>query len=307
MFEERNHDFGVIARGAEAVYRFKVTNNTGQQVHIANTRTTCGCTAAKPSRDVLEPGEAAYIEVSMDTRKFTRRKDSNLIVTFDAPYYAEVRLPITAYIRTDVVLSPGMVNFGNVAKGAESHKTISIDYAGRDDWKILKVESKNPHITAQAVEKERAAGRVKYELIVDLKDDAPIGDLRNQLVLVTDDAQSPHVPVLIEGRVEPDITVTPRAVSFGVVYAGGDKKTVNVVLRGRKPFAIEKIESESGDPAYQVQLPTTVRPVHVLPLSVVPSSQPGKFAEKFTVTIKDMPEPVEFVARGEIVSVTAGK
>lgn len=307
MFEETSHNFGVVARGSEASYRFKITNKTQQQVHIANTRTTCGCTAARPSRDLLESGETAYIEVSMDTRKFTRQKDSNLIVTFDAPAYAEVRLPISAYIRTDVVLTPGMVNFGAVEKGAASQKTIDIAYAGRPDWKILDVEVKNPHITAKVVEKEREQGRVKYDLVVDLKEDSPIGDLRNQLFLITDDANSPRVPVLIEGRVEPEITITPESVSFGVLVAGGNKKTVNIVLRGRKPFTIEKIESESGDSSYQVQLPTTTRPVHVLPLSVVPSDRPGKFAEKFTVTIKGMPEPIQFTARGEIVTATAEK
>lgn len=307
MFEEKNHDFGVIARGAEATYRFKITNNSNQQVHIANTRTTCGCTAARPSRDLLESGETAYIEVSMNTRKFTRKKDSNLIVTFDAPSYAEVRLPISAYIRTDVVLTPGMVNFGPVAKGTASQKKIDIAYAGREDWKILKVETQNPNITAKAVEKERNAGRVKYDLIVDLKGDAPVGDLRSQLFLITDDTNSPRVPVLIEGRVEAEITITPRAVSFGVLTAGGNKKTVNVVLRGRKPFTIEKIESESGNAAYQVQLPTTTKPVHVLPLSFVPSNKPGKFAETFTVTIKGMPEPIQFTARGEIAAATAEK
>ncbi len=307
MFEKQSHDFGVIARGADATYRFKITNNTTQQVHIANTRTTCGCTAARPSRDLLESGEVAYIEVSMDTRKFTRRKDSNLIVTFDTPAYAEVRLPITAYIRTDVVLTPGMVNFGNVAKGSGSQKKIGIAYAGRSDWKILKVETKNPYMDAKVIEKDRSEGRVNYDLVVDLKEDAPVGDLRSLLVLITDDANSPQVPVLVEGQVEAEITVTPRDVSFGVLTAGSGKRTKNVVLRGRKPFEIEKIESESGDSSYQVQLPTTTKPVHVLPLSYVPSNKTGKFSETFTITIKGMDEPVQFTAHGEVTTATAEK
>ncbi len=306
MFEKTSHDFGFVARGADASYRFKITNKYPQQVHIANTRTTCGCTAARPSKDLLESGETAYIEVTMDTRKFTRKKDSNLIVTFDAPSYAEVKLPISAYIRTDVVLTPGMINFGTLGKGTESHKTIGIAYAGREDWKITKVESKNPNITAKVVEKSRENGRVNYDLVVDLKGDAPVGDLRNQLILFTDDAKSPRVPVLVEGRVEAEITINPRSVSFGVLTAG-DSKTVNIVLRGRKPFEIEKIESESGNSAYEVRLPKTTKPVHVLPLSVKAPDKSGKFAEHFTVTIKGMKEPLEFTARGEVVPTTAGK
>lgn len=307
LFEKRSHDFGVIATGAEATYRFKITNKHKQQVHIANVRTTCGCTAARPSRDLLESGESAYIEVSMNTRKFKHQKDSNLIVEFDAPQYAEVRLPISAYIRTDVVLTPGVINFGAVVKGSASNKTINIAYAGRPDWKINKVVSHNPNMTAKVVEKARTSGRVDYELVVDLKEGAPIGDLRDQLVLITDDENHPHVPVLIEGRVEAEITINPRSITFGSLTSG-QKKTVNIVLRGRKPFEIEKIESDSGDPAYQVRLPMSSRSVHVLPLSITtPSDQTGKFTESFIVTIKGMKEPIQFKASGEIVPTTAKK
>ena len=69
--------------------------------------TTCGCSAGKPTKTSLESLEEGFIEVTMDTRKFTRRKDSNVIITIDSPLHAEIRIPITAYIRTDVVFDPG--------------------------------------------------------------------------------------------------------------------------------------------------------------------------------------------------------
>ena len=49
-------------------------------------------------------------------------------------------------------------------------------------------------------------------------------------------------PLLVEGKVESEFTVNPEVVSFGSL-SPGEKKTINVVVRGRKPFAIEKIES----------------------------------------------------------------
>src|SRR5215831_4005382 len=83
MFEKTNHDFGVVARGADARYRLKLTNKYQQTVHIASVTTTCGCTAAKPSKDTLASLESAYIEVTMDTRKFSHQKDSSLTVVID--------------------------------------------------------------------------------------------------------------------------------------------------------------------------------------------------------------------------------
>ena len=43
----------------------------------------------------------------MDTKKFQHDKNSSVTVVIDRPQYAEVRIPIHAYIRTDVVLAPG--------------------------------------------------------------------------------------------------------------------------------------------------------------------------------------------------------
>ncbi len=299
MFDAQKHDFGVVARGSDVRHRMKVKNLYEQTVHISNVRTTCGCSAAKPTTNTLAKGEEAFIEITMDTRKFIRRKDSNLIVTFDAPLFAEVQIPITAYIRTDVVLDPGSVGFGIVDHGTSSLRKISISYAGRNDWKIKDVESKSKYVIAKVVETARAEGRVKYDLLVTLKPDAPVGELRGQLTLITDDAENPKVPILVEARVEADITVTPAVVSLGMLTPG-IPKTFNVVVRGKKAFEIAKLESDSNDGIFKVRLPNSARQVHVLALTITPPNKPGTFSEEFTVTIVGRDEPVTFKTYGKI-------
>lgn len=301
MFDRLKVDFGVVARGADTQQRVLITNPYKQAVNISGVRTTCGCSAAKPSQSRLEPGETAYVEVTMDTRRFMRRKDSNVIVTFDQPAFAEVRIPITAYIRTDVVLTPGSANFGPVPAGEEVRRTIKVAYAGRESWTLQEVRGQNEHLTAEMVETGRGGGRVNYEVHIVLKSTAPIGTFREQLTLVTDDANSPFVPLLVEAQIEPDITITPAVVALGLLTPG-QEKTVNVVLRGRKPFAIEKIECESDRRAFKVRLPETEKQVHVLPLTVTPPAADGAFSEEFIVTIAGRPTPLTFKAYGQITT-----
>ena len=300
MFNVHKHDFGVVARGSDANFRFKIINKYKPDVHIADVRTTCGCTAASPSKDRLKTREAAYIEVKMDTRKFKGQKNSNLIVVFDEPFYQEVRIPIAAYIRSDVVISPGCINFGSVVKGNTAQQKITINYAGRNDWKIKKVTATDPNVSAKVVETRRDAGRVGYDLIVDLKPDAPMGVIRHRLTLHTDDSGNPRIPVLIEGRIDPEITVTPKLVTFGTLRPG-EKKTINVVLRGRKPFLIEEIAIESDNPAFGTELGTKPRRIQVVPLTINTPDKIGKFVEQFTLQIADQDETIEFKVYGEIV------
>ena len=302
MFSTLRHDFGVVARGADVRYQIIVTNRYVETVHISDVRTTCGCTAATPNRDTLASRETAVIEVTMDTRKFQRQKDSNLIVTFDQPFHAEVKIPIAAYIRTDVVLEPGAVDFGAVARGSSPSRTVSVAYAGRNDWQLRGVQSRNPQLEAKVVEKSRGNGRVNYELLVTLRPDVALGAFREQLTLITDDANNPQIPLLVSGKVEAEYTVTPEVVSFGRLVPG-QKKTLNVVLRSKKPFGIGKIECGS-DTTGAFEVPTfgtETKAVHVVPLTFSPPAQPGKMQEEFTVTVAGTGEEIIFKAYAEIL------
>ncbi|QDT63809.1 DUF1573 domain-containing protein [Calycomorphotria hydatis] len=300
MFSIEKLDFGYVAKGADTKARIEIKNIYNEDVHISNVRTTCGCTAAEPDRNLLKTYEVAYVNVDMDTRRFSHEKTSNIIVTFDRPRYAEVRIPVRMYVRTDVVLSPGSVNFGDVEIGEGGERTIDIQYAGRDSWSIVDVKTSSDLIKAEVVEKRRSTGRANYDLVVQLSDTAELGPIRERISLMTDDAKNPVVPVLVQGTVEPDITVTPSPLPLGRMRVG-QRKMLNVVLRGKDSFEIESIECESEDEAFSVRIPSRSSTVHVLPMTVVAPDKPGKYTEEFTVTIPGRPEPVRFTAAGEII------
>ena len=301
MFDAQDHDFGVVAKGADVKHRFKVKNLYKETVHISNVRTTCGCSAAELSKYSLESLEEGYLEVSIDTRRFSREKTSSVVVTFDSPQYVEVRLPLKVYIRTDVVLTPGGVVFGSIDQGAGAERKVEIAYQGRADWKIQDVKSNNKGLTAHVEEKQRSGGHVEYELIVNLDPAAPVGGINDRLTLVTDDANSPYVPVLVTGQVEADVMVTPSVLAFGTMHSG-ESKTVNVVLRGKQPFTVEKIECESDKQAFRFKPAEGEKRVHVVPLTLTAPTEAGKFAEEFTVTIAGRPEPLHFQATAEIIA-----
>ncbi len=301
MFDENTYDFGKVARGADVSHRFKITNKYKETVHISNVRTTCGCSIPKqPDITTLKSLESTFVEVSLNTLKFTHLKESNLIVTFDQPFFAEVTIPLKAYIRTDVVLTPGGANFGAVDLGVGASKTIDVAYAGRDNWTLKNVKIANPNLDSKITEVSRGNGQVKYQIQMFLKPSAPLGALREQVMLVSDDA-SPNIPMLVTARVEADITVATPDVAMGTILPGSDK-TVNVVIRGKKPFTIDKVECESNKEMFKVRLPQSARTVHIIPLTFTPPKDPGPFSETFTVTIAGRAEPVTFKAHGTVGS-----
>lgn len=301
MFEKTEHDFGVVARGSDASYRLKLKNLYKETVHIAEVRTTCGCSAGKPSQETLQSLEEAYVEITMDTRKFMRRKDSNVIVVFDQPSYKEVRIPITAYIRTDVVVDPGSAQFGSVDREKKNERVLKVAYAGREDWTIKEVKTGTDVVSASAKETSRGGGRVNYDLTVSLSSKVPFGAFRQYITLVTDDENSPNVPVLVEAEVTPDIVVNPSIVSLGTMTPG-QTKTVQVVLRGKKPFEVSSVSCEKAKDVFQVRLPKASAPIQIIPLTVKAPPKSGTLDEQLSVTIPGRTDPVTFRAYGKIAS-----
>lgn len=303
MFSELSHDFGSVARGADVRHKIAVKNLYEETIRITNVSTTCGCTAAEPDRKELATGETAYIEVVMNTIKFQKEKNSNVDVTltFNNRDFKTVRVPIRAYIRPDVVLDPGRAEFGSVEIGRGSEKRIRIAYAGQLDWTVTDVKSQSEHVVAEIEEKNRSNGRVSYELTLRLAPDAPQGTIRSQVILSTNDERSPEVAVMVQGEVVPDIIVNPTTLAIGNLTPGSSK-TMSVVVRGRRPFSIEKIECDSENDCFKVRLGKDVRNVHVVPLTVTAPMEPGDLKEKFFLTISGREEPVEFYAEGTIIS-----
>src|ERR1700758_3792612 len=82
MFQELSKDFGTVARGPELSFPFRFTNNTGQTVHAASVRVSCGCTTAQALQTDVEPGKTGVILASMDTRRFLGAKRVTIFVQF---------------------------------------------------------------------------------------------------------------------------------------------------------------------------------------------------------------------------------
>ena len=309
MFSETNHDFGVVASGAEVKARITITNKYEETVRISSVTPSCSCTRVEmPAKTVLGTYESTEIELSMDTRRFRKHKDAVVTVRFSEPSYAEVKIPVQMYVRTDVVLNPGGANFGNVEQGAGGTQKIEIAYAGFPDrigWKILEAKTNSEHLEVELQETSRTGGgtanvHVNYLLTVHLKPTAPQGSFRGLIQLVTNDASNPHIPVIAEARIEGEFSVTPSTLMLGTIRPGATK-SYNMVIQGQKPFAVEKIECESASEAFAVRLPEGERPVHVIPMKFTAPEKPGTYEELFTVTVAGREEPITFKAIGRIV------
>ena len=302
LVQPKKIDFGVIATGSETLRVVEIENTTNVVVHISGTSTACLCAKADPpSQTVLQPGDKATIEVRMDTRSFKQQRDTSLTINFDTPQFASVRIPIRAYIRTDVVFKPGKIDFGSTEVGTGAQLTCKIEYAGRPDWQILDVKYSNKDLSAVLKETGRnpGLGTAEFDLTMTLSPSAKPGRIREIVTIITDDSASPHVPLMVEGIVKSDITLANSNIKIRDLKPG-ETTTVKVVVQGTKPFIVEDVDCPKMQDCFKVKLDPTEKKLQIVELQFTAPNAPGSFAEEMIVKIKGREDTLQFKIMGRI-------
>jgi len=279
-FPIKNHNFGTVAVAAKTEFRFPIHNTLSTPMHIQSVRTSCGCTTAIIETQSIPPGESGSILARFNTGTFRGQKGATITVVISQPFYTEVRLRVDGYIRSDMVFHPGAIEFGNVEQGQPKSVTSRILYAGRDDWKVVDVQSNQPWLTPSLTQVTRGGGRVEYDLAVGIREDAPSGFFQDEILIVTNDRSMPRVPLRVTGQVDSVLSISPQAIALGSLKPGQSVEK-KLVIRGREPFTIAAIEC----PGWEVEMDPTLEPksTHIITARFTPIEGHGHQRVSFQI------------------------
>ena len=264
MFAETHHDFGAVSRNAKTEYAFVLENIYEEDVHIASVRSSCGCTKPVVNQKTIKTWEKGEVIAQFNTRSFIGNKNAVITVVIDQPYYAEIQLTVSGHIRSDIVTEPGEINFGEVAVGTKREMPIRISYAGRADWKILDIRGNSDFLSVRLDPAKRQGNMSIYTMHVTMLDTAPIGDLQDELTVVTNDPQGSEFSLPTMAKVVAPVSVTPSQIAMGDI-SNGQIKSDRFIVKGKRPFKITEIQC--SDDRFEFKLPSDSKPVHVIPFA----------------------------------------
>jgi hypothetical protein len=292
VFPDRAHDFGNVARGSQVRYAFPVVNRSNYEVHIADWKTKCGCTNVKVGARTIPPGTQTTVEATIDTTRFQGRKDSGLVLVLDRPNYVEVTLNMTCFIRVDVMLNPGQIDFGTVRKSDKlPSAALSLTYSGaRPNWEIAEMKTRSAKVKAVAERAVRAgAGPVQWTVTATLQPSITNGYFKDEITLLTNDSPPQSIPISVVANVQSAVSVTPSIINFGPIRAGQSVSKV-VYVRSSSPFTLTRIEADRTE-LKAVEAQAGAAPVHTLNLTIQAPATPGPFhgIVKIESDVKDEP------------------
>lgn len=311
MVDRTDIDFGSVPKNGDVTFKVNLKNVFQESIQVSSLSTSCGCISWQDKAPLTIPsGQTQELTIRLDTVRFSGDRRVTAFLSLVEPTRgstSSVSIPVHGRIRQDLVLQTNSLNFGQVPQGSAMEIRLNVAYSGgRPDWTITQAKLNNPSLTTKIVERSRVGGTANYDVVVTLAGNAPIGKLRDQMMIVSNDAGDNGSVVSVEAVIEPDIVVSE--VQFGQVYPG-QPKTINVIVRGKKPFKIEKVERAKQDDHFKVKPTENTSMVHMLPLTINPTVEDGLFEEEFFLTISGREQPVTFKAKGRVMeqSVTVAK
>jgi hypothetical protein len=279
MFEETEHDFGTVPRGAKAEYEFKLVNKYQETIHIDRVKSSCGCTTPRIKKADLKTYEEGSIVCEFNTESFIGPKTAQVTVVFTQPFYGEMQLNVRGNIRSDIQTEPGVIEFGEVDRGMSKATQVKISYAGRNPWEITDVRSVNDNLGVQ-LEPINQNGRIGYIMKVMLKDTAPAGDFSDQIVLVTNEPQFNLVTIPVRGVILPPVSM-PVSIELGSIKVEDAIKS-RMVIKSKEEFAITDIKCP--DARFRFTAPEGKKKVHIIPIDFSAGNTAGAFRIQVSVT-----------------------
>ncbi len=209
-------DFGSRVSGELLTGYVHIWNVLDVTVRLSDLSTTCGCTAGGFDRDVLEPGEAATIEVTLNLAGRTGDVRQSLSLMASAgddaiPLFVEC----VAKASQQWSIEPRVVAFrktpvsGGVVQQLVHVTAAFPGVAGR----LYRAEGDNPRISATILANRSAPAEGRYEVMLQLDPTgARSGVFAGQAYLFTETSDMPHVMIPVTARFMEVVEVVPSSV-----------------------------------------------------------------------------------------------
>ncbi|MCX7878884.1 MAG: DUF1573 domain-containing protein, partial [Ignavibacteria bacterium] len=170
---EKNINAGDHIRGREVVIEITFRNSGNQDLKITNVTTSCGCSSALLTNDLLKPGETGSLKFTFNGQGFGV-VSKNLTIFTNEPETNHHTLTVTMNMVDAVSYNPqSIITEGKV--GEEIIKTAEITNSLDKEVDILEVTANTPVIKVSADKNALFKGdKARLDIAIKIYEDSPI-------------------------------------------------------------------------------------------------------------------------------------
>ena len=194
--DEPAFDFGEKNNTEFVEHDYPIRNEGTLSLEILNVRASCGCTAVKPSKDVIPPGEEASIRARFDLRGRHGFQRKSITVKSNDPNTPTLVLSLTGTAIQPLRAQPSSLFFGRVGPDAARTRTFDV-ISGHGAIQIMDFRTDNPSILVKALPEQSAKDGSTHRFELSLDSSLPEGNLNGNVFVKTDMADQPELSISV--------------------------------------------------------------------------------------------------------------
>ena len=263
-------DCGALKPGETREKTLSVQNRGRAPVTVYRIGASCDCMAGEMDDKVLVPGKTYPLKIRYTG--VSGRGDYSGMVSLITDESGPCRydVPVTGQVIENLFLEPGVLNFGQMAKG--SQKTLETRLKHRAGTPFTITEARPDQAMAEVRWTPENSKSAEFKLAIEVKASTP-GLFRITVGVKSDCADVPQLFLTLTGEVESELRCTPNSATLSLESSG-------------RPLPLEfTIEHAKGE-SFKVK---TIQESHGLPVEFTPS-QTGPSRSKVSITLKELPQ-----------------
>jgi hypothetical protein len=202
-----HHDFGTIVEGQEVTHKYEIQNTGTAELIISQVRASCGCTAVKPDKMRLKPGENTFVTVIFNSENRLGPQEKFVYITSNDPVNPEYKLSFVGVVvdknapskdgkNPKLTLSKTSYDFGTVEEGKVVDVKVSFKNEGKGVLVINDVKTSCGCTAALLSSKTLQPGEsgiIRIELDTANRE----GKLTRTVTLYSNDPQQPNQTITL--------------------------------------------------------------------------------------------------------------
>ena len=207
--------FGDIVTGEVVTHEFEVFNSGDEDLVIDKVKASCGCTAAKPEKNVLKSGESTKIKVSFNSARRSGMQKKYVYIFSNDKVNPQYRLSFTANVVKEkveeepspditaarLIIDQHRYDFGNVTEGKKVDLHVKLRNGGA---KVLNIEDikSSCGCTATMLSKKELNPGESTNLKIELDTTGRKGRLSRTVTIRSNDPIEPQQVITLSVNIE---------------------------------------------------------------------------------------------------------
>lgn len=161
--EQSIFNFGEIAEGAKVDHTFRFKNTGDAPLVINKVSSSCGCTAALLSEDVVQPGASGEVKTTFDSKGFSGAVTKTIYLYTNDPRQSKAAFQLKGTVKKEISVHPARLRFNGMKADTPTRATITLINGGEKNLFLSDLKTTSQELTGNLSTNHLAPGE-KAEL-----------------------------------------------------------------------------------------------------------------------------------------------